>query len=57
MLSFIKVNDLEKAYSEVRLCELILTVPTTTASVECSFSALNRIKTWEILKIKKDFKV
>ncbi|XP_042235849.1 zinc finger MYM-type protein 1-like isoform X2 [Homarus americanus] len=47
ILSFIKLNDLEKAYNEVaRLCELILTVPATTASVERSFSALKRIKTY-----------
>ena len=45
--SFIKDNDLGKAYYEVsRLCELILTIPTTTASVERSFSALKRIKTF-----------
>ena len=47
ILCFIKLNDLEKAYSEVaRLCELILTVPAMTSSVEHSLCALKRIKTY-----------
>ena len=47
ILNFIIDNGLEKPYCEVaRLCELILSIPTTTASVERSFSALKRVKTY-----------
>ncbi|KAF4518914.1 hypothetical protein B566_EDAN006752 [Ephemera danica] len=37
-------SDLKSTFTEVhKLCELILTLPSTTASVERSFSAMNRI--------------
>ena len=47
LLKFIKNNELDSAYCEVvKFCELILTIPATTSSVERSFSALKRIKTF-----------
>lgn len=46
-LNFVKENDLEHAYSEVtKLCQLVLTIPASSASVERTFSALKRIKTY-----------
>ena len=48
LMEFINVNDLSDAMLELfRLCTLILTIPSTTASVERSFSALKRIKTYQ----------
>ena len=48
LMEFINVNDLFDAMSKLfRLCALILTIPSTTASVERSFSALKRIKTYQ----------
>ena len=45
--SYMKLNDLHTVYNEVyKLATLILTFPSTTASVERSFSALKRIKTY-----------
>ncbi len=39
--------DLQRCFPEVyRLCQLILTIPSTSASAERSFSALKRIKTY-----------
>lgn len=47
LLNFVKSNELEKAYSEVtKLCELILTIPASSASVERSFSKLKNIKNY-----------
>ena len=46
LMKFTNVNDLSDAMLELfRLCALILTIPSTTASVKCSFSALKKIKT------------
>lgn len=40
-------NGLDQTFSEInRLCTIILTLPSTTASVERSFSTLKRIKTY-----------
>ena len=48
LMEFINVNDLSDAMPELfRLCALILTIPSTAASVERSFSALKRIKTYQ----------
>ena len=39
--------DLTSCFSEVyKLCQLILTMPSTSASAQGSFSALNSIKTY-----------
>ena len=47
LMKFINVNDLSDGMPELfRLCALILTIPSTTASVERFFSALKRIKTY-----------
>ncbi|KAJ9601818.1 hypothetical protein L9F63_000046, partial [Diploptera punctata] len=47
LLKFIRSNDLQTAYCEVvKLCELTLTIPATSASVERSFSTLKRIKNY-----------
>lgn len=44
-MQFLKDNELEDAYTEVsKLCELVLTVPATSSSVERNFSTLKRIK-------------
>lgn len=44
----IKMNDLISAFQEVfKLGQLIWTIPSTTASVERSFSALKRIKSYQ----------
>ena len=48
LMEFINVNDLSDTMPELfRLCALILTIPSTTASVERSFPALKRIKTYQ----------
>ena len=48
LMEFINVNDLSDAMPELfRLCALILTIPSTTASVERSFPALKRIETYQ----------
>ena len=48
LMEFINVNDLSDAMPELfRLYVLILTISSTTASVERSFSALKRIKTYQ----------
>lgn len=45
LMQFLKDNELEDAYTEVsKLCELVLTVPATSSSVERNFSTLKRIK-------------
>ena len=56
-MEFINVNDLSDAMPAVfRLCALILTIPLTTASVQRSFSAHKRIKTYQkILQEKLEF--
>lgn len=47
LLTFLKQSNLENAYSEVlKLCELVLTIPATSASVERNFSTLKRIKSF-----------
>lgn len=47
LAKFIKTNDLASGFKEVyTLAELILTIPSTTSSVERSFSALKRIHTY-----------
>ena len=59
LMEFINVNDLSDAMPELfRLCALILTIPSTTASVELSFSALKRIKTYQrkVLREKIEFR-
>ena len=43
-MKFINVNDLFELF---RLCALILTIPSTTASVARSFSTLQKIKTYQ----------
>uniref|UniRef100_A0A0L8I0V0 HAT C-terminal dimerisation domain-containing protein n=1 Tax=Octopus bimaculoides TaxID=37653 RepID=A0A0L8I0V0_OCTBM len=48
LMSYIYSSDLVEAMPELfNLCKLILTIPSTTASVERSFSALSRIKTYQ----------
>ncbi|CAI9722604.1 finger MYM-type 1-like [Octopus vulgaris] len=48
LMSYINSTDLVEAMPELfNLCKLILTIPSTTASVERSFSALSRIKTYQ----------
>ena len=48
LMEFITVNDLSDAMPELfRLCALILIIPSTTASVERSFSALKISKTYQ----------
>lgn len=45
LLQFFKDKELEDAYTEVfKLCELVLTIPATSSSVERNFSTLKRIK-------------
>ncbi|CAG9838110.1 unnamed protein product [Diabrotica balteata] len=45
MLTFLKQTELDEAYSEVsKLCDLLMTIPATSASVERSFSVPKRIK-------------
>lgn len=47
LLAFLVENDLEQTVPEAtKLLKLVLTIPATTASVERSFSALKRIKTY-----------
>ena len=47
LLSFLYQNDLIQTVPEAtKLLKLMLTVPLTTSSVERSFSALKRIKTY-----------
>lgn len=44
LLNYLKQTELDKAYVEVsKLCELVLTIPTTSLSMERSFSVLERI--------------
>ena len=48
LLSFLYQNDLIQTVPEAtKLLKLVLTVPATTSSVERSFSALKRIKTYD----------
>ena len=48
LMEFINVNDLSDTMPELfRLFALILTIPSTTASVERSFLTLKRIKTYQ----------
>ncbi|EFA12602.1 hypothetical protein TcasGA2_TC001842 [Tribolium castaneum] len=55
LLNFLNEMDLNKAYSEVvKLCELIVTIPATSASVERSFSVLKRIKNFVRNSSKED---
>ena len=55
LLSFLHQNDLMQTVPEAaKLLQLILTVPTTTASVERSFSALKRIKTYNGNRTEED---
>ena len=47
MLKFMHANDLTDAMVEAhKLCTLVLTIPSTTATVERTFSALKGIKTY-----------
>ena len=47
LLNFVAKNNLTKTVPEAtKLLQLVLTIPATTASVERSFSALKRIKTY-----------
>nr|XP_032833154.1 zinc finger MYM-type protein 1-like isoform X4 [Petromyzon marinus] len=47
LLSFLAQNDLMQTVPEAtKLLQLVLTIPATTASVERSFSALKRLKTY-----------
>ncbi|XP_076354003.1 zinc finger MYM-type protein 1-like isoform X2 [Tachypleus tridentatus] len=44
---YIHMNDLSDALAEVyKLCDLVLTLPSSTVSVEKTFSAVERIKTY-----------
>ncbi|CAG9837060.1 unnamed protein product [Diabrotica balteata] len=44
MLTFFKQTELDEAYSEVsKLCDLVMTIPATSGSVE-RFSVLKRMK-------------
>ena len=46
LLDFLKEHDLEATVPEgTKLLQLVLTIPATTASVDCTFSTLKRIKT------------
>lgn len=48
LLSTLKEKELDDAMPELyKLCQLIVTIPSTTASVERSFSALKRIKDYQ----------
>ncbi|CAG9841102.1 unnamed protein product [Diabrotica balteata] len=45
MLTFFKQTELGEAYSEFsKLCDLVMTIPATSASGEQRFSVLKRIK-------------
>ncbi len=47
LVNFIYINELQSGFSDVlKLIELIETLPTKTASVERSFSALKRLHTY-----------
>ena len=47
LLSFLAQKDLMQTVPEAaKLLQLVLTIPATTASVERSFSALKRLKTY-----------
>ena len=55
LLSFLHQNDLMQTIPQAaKLLQLILTVPATTASVERSFSALKRIKTYNRNRTEED---
>ncbi|CAH1098433.1 unnamed protein product [Psylliodes chrysocephalus] len=55
VLNFLITTGLNKSLCEVvKLCELVLTIPATSASVERSFSALQRIKTFIRNSISED---
>ena len=55
LLSFLHQNDLMQTIPEAaKLLQLILTAPATTASVERSFSALKRIKTYNRNRTEED---
>ena len=55
LLNFLHQNDLMQTVPEAaKLLQLILTVPATTASVERSFSALKRIKTYNRNRTEED---
>ena len=55
LLSFLHQNDLMQTVPEAaKLLQLILTIPATTASVERSFSALKRIKTYNRNRTEED---
>jgi len=47
IIEFVNLNKLDLGLKEVyKLAKLIVTIPSTTASAERSFSALKRIKTY-----------
>ena len=55
LLSFLHRNDLIQTVPEAtKLLKLVLTLPATTASVERSFSALKRIKTYSRNRTKEE---
>ena len=55
LLSFLHRNDLiQTVHEATKLLKLVLTLPATTASVERSFSALKRIKTYSKIELKKN---
>ena len=55
LLSFLKDNDLQETVPEAtKLLKLVLTIPATTASVERTFSALKRIKTYNRNRMHQD---
>lgn len=55
LLNFLHKHDLTKTVPEVtKLLKLVLTIPATTASVERSFSALKRIKTYNRNRTEED---
>ncbi|KAM3858201.1 zinc finger MYM-type protein 1 [Diretmus argenteus] len=54
LLAFLVENDLEQTVPEAtKLLKLVLTIPATTASVERSFSALKRLKTYSRNKMEQ----
>ena len=55
LLSFLHRNDLIQTVPEAtKLLKLVLTLPATTTSVERSFSALKRIKTYSRNRTKEE---
>lgn len=55
LLTFLRDNDLQETVPQAtKLLKLVLTIPATTASVERTFSALKRIKTYSRNRMEQD---